>query len=101
MIRAGRACQLLEKEKSPLWARAVMSALQAGMLNIPLTCLSPYKGVYVSTLNVKKSGQGVLYDTLPKLQYTTRKLIKDNRQTVRRHAPWASSHAIRSLDRAA
>jgi len=59
MIRAGRACQLLEKEKSPLWVRAATPALQAGMLDIPLTSSSPYKGVYVSTLKVKKSGQGV------------------------------------------
>lgn len=39
--------------------------LRAGMLHIPPTCLSPHKGVYVSTLNVKKSEQGVLCDTLP------------------------------------
>ena len=37
MIMAGRACQLLEREKSPLWARAVTLTLRAGMLNIPLT----------------------------------------------------------------
>lgn len=67
MIWAGRACQLIEKEKSPLWARAVMSTLQTGMLKIPLTCLSPYKGVYASTLKVKKSGQGVTLDTPPGL----------------------------------